>query len=87
MSTKVCLDTLIIGNICNVLGATNAAVGIFITGDSTTSTGVLAYNLCSSLDTTTELFATAGLDFFPFENYYSGTIARSGKLWPAVDDA
>jgi hypothetical protein len=87
MSTKVCLDTLIIGNICNVLGATNAAVGIFITGDSTTSTGVLAYNLCSSLDTTTELFATAGLDFFAFENYYCGTIATSGKLWPTADGA
>ena len=87
MSTKVCLDALIIGNICNVLGATNASVGIFMTGDSTTSTGVLAYNLCSSLDTGTELFATAGLDFFPFQNFYSGTIAASGKLWPAVDGA
>lgn len=87
MSSKVCLDALIIGNILNVLGAANATVGVFMTGSSTTSTGVLAYNLCSSLDTTTELFATAGLDFAPFENYYTGTIAASGKLWPAVDGA
>lgn len=87
MAAKVCLDAFIVGNVCNVLGAANASVGIFMTGSSTTSTGVLAYNLCSSLDTTTELFATAGLDFFPFENYYTGTIARSAKLWPAVDDA
>lgn len=87
MADKVCLDALIIGNICNVLGATDAAVGIFMTGSSTTSTGVLAYNLCSSLDTTSELFATATLDFFPFENYYTGTIAASGKLWPVVDAA
>ena len=87
MAAKVCLDALIIGNICNVLGAANASVGIFMTGDSTTSTGVLAYNLCSSLDTGAELFATATLDFFPFQNFYSGTIAASGKLWPAVDGA
>ena len=87
MAAKVCLDALIIGNILNVLGAANASAGIFMTGSSTTSTGVLAYNLCSSLDTTTELFATATLDFFPFENYYTGTIAASGKLWPAVDEA
>lgn len=87
MAAKVCLDALIIGNICNVLGAANASVGVFMTGDSTTSTGVLAYNLCSSLDTGSELFATATLDFFAFENYYCGTIATSGKLWPAVDGA
>jgi hypothetical protein len=77
MGDFVCLDTLIARNICNVLGATNASVGIFMTGGSTTSTGVLAYNLCSSLDTGAELFATATLDFFAFENYYCGTIATS----------
>lgn len=87
MSSKVCLDALIVGNILNVLGAANATVGVFMTGSSTTSTGVLAYNLCSSLDTTTELFATATLDFAPFENYYTGTIAASGKLWPTADGA
>lgn len=88
MAAKVCLGAQIIGNVLNLTGDNNAqTVGIFMTGSSTTSTGVMAYNLCGSLDTTTELIVTAGLDFQQFENYYTGTIAKSGKLWPAADDA
>jgi hypothetical protein len=87
MSSKVCLGARILRNILILLGATGHTVGIFMTGSSTTSTGVVAYNLVTSLDTTTELFDTATLDFAHFENYYTGTIATSGKLWPAVDAA
>jgi hypothetical protein len=88
MAAKVCLGAQIIGNILNLTGDNNAqTVGVFMTGSSTSSTGIVAYNLVGSLDTTTELFDTAGLDFQHFENYYTGTIATSGKLWPAVDGA
>lgn len=88
MAAKVCLGAQIIGNILNLTGDNNAqTVGIFATGSSTTSTGTMAYNLVGSLDTTTELIVTAGLDFHQFENYYTGTLAASGKLWPAVDGA
>ena len=88
MSSKVCLGAQIIGNRLNLNGDNNAqTVGVFATGSSTTSTGIMAYNLVGSLDTTTELIVTAGLDFQQFENYYTGTIAASGKLWPAVDGA
>lgn len=84
-------DTLrqarILSNILNVTGATNAAVGIFLTGSSTDNTGVVAYNLVSSLDTTSELIATAGTGLKFFENYYTGTADASGKLWPVVDVA
>jgi len=86
MGAFVCLHTKIIGNTL-ILNGDNSAqtVGIFATGSSTTSTGVMAYNLEGSLDTTTELFDTATLDFMHFNNYHVGTIATSGKLWPAAD--
>ena len=88
MAAKVCLGAQIIGNVLNLTGDNNAqTVGIFATGSSTSSTGVMAYNLVGSLDTTSELIVTATLDFQQFENYYTGTIAASGKLWPAVDGA
>jgi hypothetical protein len=45
----------------------------------------MAYNLVGSLDTTTELIVTAALDFQQFQNFYTGTIAKSGKLWPEAD--
>lgn len=88
MGAFVCLGARIIGNVLNLTGDNNAqTVGVFMTGSSTTSTGTMAYNLVGSLDTTTELIVTAALDFQQFENYYTGTIAASGKLWPAVDGA
>jgi len=69
-----------------VIGATDAAVGIFLTG-SGTSTGIVAYNLVSSLDTTGELIATATTGLVFHENYYTGVADKSGKLWPVVDAA
>lgn len=84
-------DTLrharILRNTLFVTGATNATVGIFLTGSSTDNTGIVAYNLVTSLDTTTELIATAGTGLAFFENYYTGTADASGKLWPVVDGA
>ena len=88
MAAKVALNARIIGNIENLTGDNNAqTVGVFATGSSTTSTGVMAYNLCGSLDTTTELFDTATLDFQHFENYMTGTIAKSGRIMPAMEAA
>ena len=69
-----------------ITGDNNAqTVGLFATGSSTTSTGVMARNFCGSLDTTSELFDTAGLDFAHFENYHVGTIAKSGTILPAIE--
>lgn len=86
MGSFVCLGTEIIGNTLNLNGDNNAqAVGIFATGSSSTSTGVMAYNLAGCLDTTTELFDTATLDFHHFENYHTGTIAKSGTILPAIE--
>jgi hypothetical protein len=68
-------------------GSTGATVGIFLTGSATDCSGVVSYNLVSSLDTTTELIATAGTGLDFFENYYTGTADASGKLWPAADGA
>ena len=86
MGAKVVLGAKIIGNILNLTSSsTTGTVGLFATGSSSTSTGVMAHNLVGGLDTTTELFDTATLDFQHFENYYTGTIAKSGKLWPLAD--
>jgi len=76
----------IVGNICVNAGDNNAqAVGDFMTGSSTASSGVVAYNLMGSLDTTTELFDTATLEFHHFENYHTGTVAKSGTILPAIE--
>ena len=60
LSSKVLLAAEIIGNRHVVVGATGATVGIFLTGSATTCTGIVADNKVASLDTTTELIATAG---------------------------
>jgi len=70
-----------------VVGANDAAVGIFLTGSGSTSKGIVENNYVSSLDTTGELIATAGTGLVYFENYYTGVADKSGKLWPAVDAA
>src|SRR3990167_4304585 len=79
--------TRIVGNSLIVVGATGAAVGIFLTGSGTAHTGIMAKNYVASLDTTGELIITAGTGLSQFENYYTGTADASGKLWPTVDGA
>ena len=70
-----------------VVGATGTTTGIFLTGSGSTSTGIVKNNNVASLDTTTELIATAGTGLVYFENYYTGVADKSGKLWPVVDAA
>ena len=70
-----------------VVGATGTTTGIFLTGSGSTSTGIVKDNFISSLDTTTELIATAGTGLVYHENYYTGVADKSGKLWPVVDAA
>ena len=74
-------------NYHTVVGATGTTTGIFLTGSGTAMTGIVKGNMVSSLDTTTELIATAGTGLVYFENYYTGTADASGKLWPVVDGA
>lgn len=76
----------ILANRLNVVGSTGAAVGVFMTGSSTTNTGMLAYNLVTSLDTTGALLITATLGLAVHENYMSGVVAASGTLYPAADN-
>lgn len=87
LAAKLINGARILRNVLTVVGATNATVGIFLTGSGTTSTGIVGGNWVSSLDTTTELIATAGTGLKFIENYYTGTADASGKLWPAVDGA
>ena len=87
LAGKVILEAQISGNRLIVVGVTTAAVGVFLTGSATTSKGIVEHNYVASLDTTGELFATAGTGLSFFENYYTGVADASGKLWPAVDAA
>jgi hypothetical protein len=77
----------IVNNTLYCVGSTGAATGVFLTGSATDCSGEVSYNRVRSLDTTTELIATAGTGLAFFENYYTGTADASGKLWPAVDGA
>lgn len=86
-AAKDATNAIISDNTLIVVGATNADVGIFLTGSGTGMTGIVSGNLVASLDTTTELIATAGTGLKFFENYYTGTADKSGKLWPLVDGA
>jgi hypothetical protein len=87
LSSKILLGTEISSNRLIIVGAAGATVGIFLTGSGTTSKGFVANNYVASLDTTTELIATAGTGLRFFENYYTGVADASGKLWPIVDVA
>lgn len=87
MSSKVCLGTQVLRNYAIILGATGTTAAIFISGSSTTSTGAVADNRITTLDTTTELIFTATLDFAYYNNYYTGTINTSGYIVPAIDSA
>lgn len=85
VAAKVMTDIRIKRNVCVVVGATGATVGVFMTGSSTTNTGVMSDNYCASLDATTELFATAALGLAQFNNRYTGALTAQGYLLPAVD--
>jgi hypothetical protein len=44
----------------------------------------VAYNFVYSLDTTTVLLSTVGLNLAHFENYYPDAVATSGAIWPVA---
>lgn len=81
----VCRAARVLNNKLNVVGSTGAAVGLLITGSSTTNTGMVANNFVTSLDTTAALLITAALNYAVHENYVSGVVASSGVLWPTAD--
>lgn len=85
VAAKVQTDIRILRNNLVVVGSTGATVGVFMTGSSTTNTGIMAYNNCASLDATTELFATAALGLAQFENRYTGALTAQGYRLPAID--
>lgn len=87
LAAKIVTGANFSGNYHVVIGATGTTTGIFLTGSGSTSTGIVKDNFVSSLDTTSELIATAGTGLVFHENYYTGVADASGKLWPVVDAA
>ncbi len=86
LSSKIVGGVRIMRNILTVTGAAGTTVGILFTGSGTTSSGICAYNLVNSLDTTTALLATAGTKISFQENYLSGAVDASGTLFPVADN-
>lgn len=86
LSSKIVGGVRIMRNVLTVTGAAGTTVGILFTGSGTTSSGICAYNLVSSLDTTAALLATAGTKISFLENYLTGAVDASGTLYPAADN-
>lgn len=86
MSSKVCGGVRILRNILTMKANVSQTVGTFMTGSSTTSSGICAFNTVSSLDTTGGIFSTTGTKISFQENYMSGAADASGLLKPAADD-
>jgi hypothetical protein len=86
IAALVILGAHIEWNQLNVVGSTGAAVAVFITGSSTTNTGMVNNNFVTSLDTTGALLITAAIGLAVHENYMSGVVAASGTLFPAADN-
>lgn len=86
LSSKVMGGIRILSNMVTVVGSSGAAVGIFLTGSGTTSSGIMADNYVWSLDTTTALIMTASTGIRPIQNFLSGAVDASGTLYPAADN-
>ena len=85
VAAKIVKGIRILRNSLIVVGSSGATVGIFMTGSSTTNTGIVAYNLVNSLDAGTELITTAALGLAMFDNKYTGALTASGYILPAID--
>ncbi len=86
LSSKIVTDFQCLRNTMVVVGASNATVGILLTGSGSTSSGVVGWNNVWSLDTTGGLLMTASTGLRPMKNYLSGAVDASGTLTPAADD-
>lgn len=86
LSSKIVGGCQILRNILTVVGSSGAAVGIFLTGSGSTSSGVVGFNNVWSLDTTGGLLMTASTGIRPMQNYLSGAVDKSGTLTPTADD-
>lgn len=86
LSSKIIGGARILRNILTVVGSSGAAVGIFLTGSGSTSSGVVGFNNVWSLDTTGGLLMTASTGLRPMQNYLSGAVDKSGTLSPVADD-
>lgn len=86
LSSKIIGGAYILRNTVTVVGASNSAVGILLTGSGSTSSGVVGFNNVWSLDTTTALLYTASTGLRPMQNYLSGAVDASGTLYPAADN-
>lgn len=86
LSSKIIGGARILRNVLTVVGSAGAAVGIFLTGSGSTSSGVVGFNNVWSLDTTGGLLMTASTGLRPMQNYLSGAVDKQGTLSPTADD-
>lgn len=81
---KIVTNFIMKNNIFNLTNVTTDTVGILITTNGSTNTGVLMGNMVKGLDDTSVILVTASSGFIYYNNYYAGTADVSGFLLPAV---
>lgn len=86
LSSKIMGGIRVLRNIVTVVGSAGAAVGIFMTGSGSTSSGIVADNYVWSLDTTAALLSTTSTGIRFIQNFVSGAVDASGTLFPAADN-
>lgn len=82
---KIFTNALICRNNVSIVGNSASTVGLFMTTDATTHTGLETDNFLSHIDATTELFQTANMGFGLNNNKATGVKATQGYLLPAAD--
>ena len=80
---KVVTNLILDNNVFNLVGATSLTVGILITTDGSTNSGIISRNFIKGLDDTSPILVTASSGFIYDQNYYAGTADVSGFLVPA----
>lgn len=82
---KVLTRAEIMDNTCLLTGANGGGVGVLISTNQTTNTGVLSGNYTDSLEATSPIIVTASSGFKFNLNYYTHTADKNGYLIPAAD--
>ncbi len=82
---KVVTHAEILDNICVLTGADGGGVGVLVSTNQSTNTGILARNFTHSLEATSPIIVTASSGFRFNLNYYTHTADKNGYLIPAAD--
>jgi hypothetical protein len=84
-TTKVVTNLRVLRNVFNFIDVSTAAAGILITTDTSTNSGIIAFNSVFAADATTEILVSASSGFKFNQNWYSAVADKSGYIVPVAD--